>query len=199
MSLALRFGFAGEPAEGAALLAPMRAVATPVLDAIGPMSYAEVDRIHMDPTEPMPAVTRGTLLTGLPDDLVDALLAVAGPGVDVPLALVELRLMGGALARQATIPNAVAGRDGAFALTVVAPAPPPLAAVAPVVTSHVVDGVAPWTTGSSLVNFLGQGAPDSAWAPEVLDRLRRVKAAVDPHDVFGGVVSVSPLAEVGAR
>ncbi len=199
VSLALRFGFAGEPAEGAALLAPMRAVATPVLDSIGPMSYAEVDRIHMDPTEPMPAVTRGTLLTGLPDDLLDALLAVAGPGVDVPLALVELRLMGGALARPATIPNAVAGRDGAFALTVVAPAPPPLAAVAPVVTSHVVDAVAPWTTGSSLVNFLGQGAPDSAWAPEVLDRLRRVKAAVDPHDVFGGVVSASALAEVGAR
>ena len=199
VSLALRFGFAGEPAEGAALLAPMRAVATPVLDSIGPMSYAEVDRIHMDPTEPMPAVTRGTLLTGLPDDLLDALLAVAGPGVDVPLALVELRLMGGALARPATIPNSVAGRDGAFALTVVAPAPPPLAAVAPVVTSHVVDAVAPWTTGSSLVNFLGQGAPDSAWAPEDLDRLRRVKAAVDPRDVFGGVVSASALAEVGAR
>ena len=49
VSLALRFGFAGAPAEGAALLAPMRAVATPVLDSIGPMSYAEVDRIHMDP------------------------------------------------------------------------------------------------------------------------------------------------------
>ena len=199
VSLALRFGFAGAPAEGAALLAPMRAVATPVLDSIGPMSYAEVDRIHMDPTEPMPAVTRGTLLTGLPDDLLDALLAVAGPGVDVPLALVELRLMGGALARPATIPNAVAGRDGAFALTVVAPAPPPLAAVAPVVTSQVVEAVAPWTTGSSLVNFGGHGSPDSPWAPEVLDRLRRVKAAVDPSDIFGGVVSASALAEVGAR
>jgi hypothetical protein len=199
VSLALRFGFAGAPAEGAALLAPMRAVATPVLDSIGPMSYAEVDRIHMDPTEPMPAVTRGTLLTGLPADLLDALLAVAGPGVDVPLALVELRLMGGALARPTTIPNAVAGRDGAFALTVVAPAPPPLAAVAPVVTSQVVEAVAPWTTGSSLVNFGGHGSPDSPWAPEVLDRLRRVKAAADPGDIFGGVVSASALAEVGAR
>jgi hypothetical protein len=199
VSLALRFGFAGASDEGAALLAPMRAVATPVLDSIGPMSYAEVDRIHMDPTEPMPAVTRGTLLGGLPDGVVEALLAVAGPGVDVPLAMVELRLMGGALSRPAAIPNAVAGRDGAFALTVVAPAPPPLATVAPVVTSQVVEAVAPWTTGSSLVNFLGHGDPDSPWAPEVLDRLRRVKAAVDPHDVFGGVVSASALAEAGAR
>ena len=100
--------------------------------------------------------------------------------------------MGGALARPATIPNAVAGRDGAFALTVVAPAPPPLAAVAPVVTSHVVDAVAPWTTGIVAGQLRSAtGAPDSAWAPEVLDRLRRVKAAVDPRDVFGGVVSAS--------
>ena len=87
------------------------------LDSTGPTSNAEVDWIHMDPTEPMPAVTRGTLLTGLPDDLLDALLAVAGPGVDVPSAL-SMLLMGGALAGEATIPNAVAGRDGAFALTV---------------------------------------------------------------------------------
>ena len=106
--------------------------------------------------------------------------------------------MGGALARPAPIPNAVAGRDGAFALTVVAPAPPPLAAVAPVVTAQVVEAVAPWTTGTALVNF-HQGDPRSPWAPEVLDRLRRVKAAVDPHDVFGGLVSAFALAEVGAR
>ena len=147
----------------------------------------------------MPAVTRGTLLTGMPDGLVDALLAVAGPQVDVPLAVVELRLMGGALARPAAVPNAVAGRDGAFALTVVAPAPPPLAEVAPVVSAHVVEAVRPWSTGSALVNFLGHGAQGSPWAPEVLDRLRRVKAAVDPHDVFGGVVGTSALAEAGAR
>ena len=113
----------------------MRAVAEPVLGGFGPMSYAEVDRIHMDPPEPLPAVTRGTLLRGMPDDLVDALLAVVGPDVDIPLAMVELRLMGGALGRPAAVPNAVAGRDGAFALTVVAPAPPPLATVAPVVSA----------------------------------------------------------------
>jgi hypothetical protein len=197
VSLALRFGFAGGPHAGDALLAPMRAVATPVLDSIGPMSFAEVDRIHMDPTEPMPAVVRGTLLAGLPDSLIDALLAVAGPGVDTALAMVELRLMGGALARPATIPNAVAGRDGAFALTVVAPAPPPLAAVAALVTAQVVEAVAPWATGSSLVNF-HHGDPHSPWAPEVLDRLRRLKAEVDPRDVFGGLVSAFALAEVGA-
>ena len=199
VSLALRFASTLETTEAEELLAPMRAVAEPVLGGFGPMSYAEVDRIHMDPPEPLPAVTRGTLLREVSGDVVDALLAVAGPDVDVPLAVAELRLMGGALARPAAVPNAVAGRDGAFALTVVAPAPPPLATVAPAVAAQVVEAVRPWTTGSALVSFLGHGEHESPWAPDVLDRLRTVKAAVDPHDLFGGVVSASATALAGAR
>ncbi|GAB3247142.1 FAD-binding oxidoreductase [Nocardioides dilutus] len=199
VALSLRFGFTGSAEEGEVLLAPMTGLAQPVLGGFGPMPYAEVDRIHMDPPEPVPAVTRGALLSAMPGELVDALLAVAGPGVDVPLAVAEIRLMGGALGRQAAVPNAVAGRDGAFALTVVAPAPPPLATVAPAVAAQVVDALGAWSTGSQLVNFLGHGSHASPWPPEVLDRLRRVKAAVDPTDVFGGVVTASALTEAGAR
>ena len=121
------------PSKGAALLAPMRAsrpqCSTRSARCRTPRSTASTwtrpSRCRRSPA--------GAAARGLPDDLLDALLAVAGPDVDVPLAVVELRLMGGALGRPAAIPNAVAGRDGAFALTVVAPAPPPLAAVAPVV------------------------------------------------------------------
>ncbi|WP_183101398.1 FAD-binding oxidoreductase [Nocardioides pelophilus] len=162
VSLALRFGFTGTPERGEALLAPMRRVATPVLDSIGPMSFAAVDGIHMDPTDPMPAVTRGGLLHGMPADLVDTLLAVAGPGVDVPLAVVELRLMGGALARPAAVPNAVTGREGAFSLVAIAPAPPPLVDAAHAVTSGVVDALRPWSTGTMLANFAGHAAADLA-------------------------------------
>ena len=102
---------------------------------------------------------------------------MAGPDVDVPLAVVELRLMGGALGRPAAVPNAVAGRDGAFSLSVIAPAPPPLLETAHAVTAGVVGALAPWATGTSLVNFAGHGASRAqrAWAPDVLERLRRVK------------------------
>lgn len=197
VSLALRFGSTGTAEQSETLLAPIRRVATPVLDSIGTMSFAAVDGIHMDPPDPLPAVFRGGLLTGMPGDLVDRLLAVAGPDVEVPLAMVELRLMGGALGRPAAVPNAVAGRDGAFSLSVVAPAPPPLREVAPVVADGVAAALAPWSTGTSLVNFAGHGvAAESVWAPDVLARLRRVKAATDPANLFGG-----PLADVpaGAR
>ncbi|RHW24853.1 FAD-binding oxidoreductase [Nocardioides immobilis] len=165
VSLAVRFAFLGSPAQGEALLAPLRRVAVPALDSVRPMSYAEVDSIHMDPPEPMPAVTRGGLLHSMPGELVDTLLGVAGPDVDVPLAVAEVRLMGGALGRSAPVPNAVTGRDGAFSLVAIAPAPPPLLAAAHDVTTRVVDALAPWSTGTSLANFAGHAAIDAASTP----------------------------------
>ena len=202
VSLALRFGFTGSREQGEALLAPMRSVATPVLDSVGPMSYADVDRIHMDPPEPLPAVTRGGLLRAMPAELLDALLQVAGPDVEVPLAAVELRLMGGALSRPAALPNAVAGREGAYSLGVVAPAPPPMLAAAHEATGRVIEALEPWSMGTSLVNFAGHGgevALSRAWAPDVLERLRRVKATVDPRNVFGGALATSVEVSAGVR
>lgn len=192
VSLAVRFGFLGSAGDAEALVAPLRAVADPVLGGLGPMPYAAVDAIHMDPTEPMPAVTRGGLLRELTPQAVDALLRAAGPDVDLPLAMVEIRLMGGALARPAPVPNAVAGRDGAFSVTAIAPAPPPLAAVAPAVAGGVVAALQPWSTGSSLVNFVGSADPEAlrrAWPAETLERLADVKAWVDPDAVFGAALA----------
>jgi hypothetical protein len=125
---------------------------------------------------------------------------VAGPEVDMPLALVEMRLMGGALSRPAEIPNAVAGRDGAFSLSVVAPAPPPMLATAHAVTAGVVDTLEPWSTGTSLINFAGHGdEPSRAWTPDVIERLLRVKGTVDPRNVFGGALTTPAAVPAGAR
>jgi hypothetical protein len=67
------------------------------------------------------------------------------------------------------------------------------------VTTAVLDALEPWSTGTSLVNFEHAAPHESsnAWAPEVLERLRQVKMATDPRNVFGGVVGV-PV-PVGAR
>lgn len=177
-------------------------VAAPLLDSVGPMSYAAVDRIHMDPTEPVPAVARGGLLHSMPAGLLDTLLEVAGPHIEVPLAAVEMRLMGGALSRTPEFPNAVAGREGAYSLSVVAPAPPPLLATAHAVTARVMDAVEPWSPGTSLVNFAGHvGEPTAgrAWTPDTLERLRRLKGTVDPRNVFGGALASAAVVPAGAR
>ena len=202
VSLALRFGFTGSLERGVALLQPMRQVAAPVLDSIGPMSYAAVDRIHMDPTEPLPAITTGGLLHSMPEGLVDTLLAMAGPDVEIPLTVVEIRLMGGALSRPAPVPNAVAGREGAYSLVAVAPAPPPMADLAQLVTAQLLAAAEPWSTGTSLVNFAGHGGASElsrSWTPATLQRLIQLKETVDPRNVFGGRLAAPALLPAGAR
>lgn len=49
----------------------------------------------MDPTDSMPVWERGATLRELPAEAVDELLAAAGPGVEVPLIMVEVRHLGG--------------------------------------------------------------------------------------------------------
>lgn len=191
----LRFAHLGSPgvppggraAEGAALLAPMRAVAAPIMDMVGEMPYAAVDSIHMDPTEPMPVWERGAALRELPAAAVDALLATAGPDVDAPLIMVEVRQLGGALARPASVPNAVTGRDAAFSVWALGPMAGPVAEMVPAVTQSVVDRLAPWAAPGSLLNFLGPAGPDRVgglWSDADRARLLAVKRRVDPAGVF---------------
>lgn len=184
----LRFAFDGDAPEGERLVAPMLAAGEVMMSMIGPMPYAAADAIHMDPTDPMPAWERGRLLAELPEEAVDALLAAAGPGVDVPVAMVELRLMGGALSREPRVPNAVAGREAAFAAFVVAPLLPGLEEVVPAAGGAVLDALASWQTGTRQLNFLGDAhdaqAVARSWRPEVHERLLQVKRAYDPENLF---------------
>jgi hypothetical protein len=183
----LRVAHLGTAEEGAALLAPMRAVAPPIMDMVGEIPYAAVDSIHMDPTDPMPTWERGATLRELPAAAVDELLAIAGPGVEVPLIMVELRHLGGAAGRPARVPNAVAGRDAAFTLFALGPMAGPLAETMPAITQSVVDRMRPWAGRGPLLNFLGVAGADRVariWDDADLLRLLGVKERLDPGDVF---------------
>jgi hypothetical protein len=111
----------------------------------------------------------------------------AGPESGAPLAVVELRLMGGALARQPRVPNAVSGREGAFSLLVLGVLAPEIADAVPAAAARVLGGMARWATGTTVVNWLGDADPREvarAWRPEVHARLMDLKRQVDPGDVF---------------
>jgi FAD/FMN-containing dehydrogenase len=182
----LRFVHLGSAEEGAAVLAPMRAVATPLMDLVDEMPYAAVDAVHMDPTEPMPVRECGVTVDALPAAAVDALLAACGPEVPAPLVMVEIRLLGGAIARDPEVPNAVAGRDAAFSVfTIGAPFGPPVEVTA-AATAAVVDAVRPWACGG-LLNFVGPATPeqvDRLWSPADRARLLQIRDRVDPTRLF---------------
>ena len=186
--VALRFAYDGPAEEGERLLAPMLAAGDVLLAGVGSMPYTAADMIHQDPTEPVSAWDRGRLLRELPAEAVDRLLEVAGPDVEVPLIMVELRLLGGALGRQPVVPNAVSGREGAFGLYVLGPVAPGLEEVVPAAGGRVVAAVLPWLTGTAQLNFLGDATtPDAvgtAWEPDVHRRLLEIKKRVDPENLF---------------
>ena len=90
----------GSEAEAAELLAPLRALG-PEIDTFAPMPPAGLARMHMDPAAPLPYRSTHLLLGELPPAAIDAWVTAAGPDSGTSLTAVELRHLGGALARPA--------------------------------------------------------------------------------------------------
>ncbi|KUM36837.1 FAD-binding oxidoreductase [Arthrobacter sp. EPSL27] len=194
----LRFALAGSREEGDRLLAPMRAVSSPLMDTAGPMNYLDVDQIHMDPADPLPFTAGGALLKDLDEGTAADLLELTGAGSDCPLLLVEIRPLGGALARAGDVPDAVAGRDAAFLVFLLGFNMPPLAEAVAVSIRGVLAALAPHSTGYTLVNFHGAPGDEAdrarAWPPDVYERMRAAKSAYDPGNLlrFGHAITGVP-------
>lgn len=185
-SVHLRFAYSRDAESGAQLIAPMRAVAEPIFDLVQESAPETIGAIHQDPEDPMPARDDSTLLSQMPAAAIDALLDVAGPDADVPLIVIELRHMGGALATDPVATSAVSGRDAAFNLTVIGPYPPPLAEAVDQASTTVLEAVRPWSLGRTQANFHGvSGDVRDAWAPEDRTRLDALKSSWDPDGLFG--------------
>ncbi|ADB50853.1 FAD-binding oxidoreductase [Conexibacter woesei] len=184
----LRVAHLGSAEQAERDLAPMRAVARPLLDTVREMGYDEIATVHHEPDHPVPSWGRGALVRELTPAAAQALSAAAGPDSDSPLTVVELRPLGGAVARAPERPSAVDRRDAAFTLNVLGPLRPDVRDVVPAAGERVLAAMAPWLTGGSLINFQGSAvAPDqvaAAWTPETFARLSRLKREVDPHHLF---------------
>jgi hypothetical protein len=194
-SVAVRFAWTGDPADGEAALAPIRAVAPVIFGMVGVLPPSAMGVIHSDPVDPMPTSERATMLSALPTEAVDALLAVAGPEADCPQVVVELRQLGGAVADGGVEDGSLCGRDTAFTLLTIGIAAGPAAAATRSSAAVVAEAMAPWATGRQLPNFAASTEPEQALAVydrDVLGRLGALVATVDPD----GVISASrPIRE----
>jgi hypothetical protein len=196
LTLHVRVAHLGAQAEADRLLAPLRSCAPALVDDVVARPYTDADAVHRDPVDPSPSWELGAGLTGLDRDAVDALLAVAGPAARLPLVVVELRLMGGAMGREPERPNAVAGRDTAFSLMTIGPAVPALRDAVPAAARAVHEALSPWRSRTTLTNWLGhlddREAVCASWTFDQQARLRATKTLFDPWDVFSHGHSVLP-------
>ena len=109
-TVAIRFGWVGDPAAGDRLLQHIRRVATPVLDDVRARPYAQIGAVHSDPVAPSPTVGSSALLGPITDDTVDALIDATRRETNEQ-SIVELRHLGGAVGRPGRNPSAFCHRD----------------------------------------------------------------------------------------
>ncbi|WP_222194641.1 FAD-binding oxidoreductase [Modestobacter italicus] len=176
----LRIASTGSPEEGAALLAPMLRVAEPLLDTVASLPCTALASVHMDPTDPAPVTEAGCLLGEFTAEAADALLAEAGPGTQTPLVLAEVRALGGAMATEPAVPNAVGGRDARWSLYTVGFAAPPVAGAASAAALGLVEAMRPWRSGVQY-NLAGGRDLVEAWPADVLARLQQITRDRDPQ------------------
>ncbi len=185
MTVAVRYTAVGDFAEAERLLAPMRAAATPLIDTVGVLPYAAIGAVHADPVDPMPISEDQALLSALPGEAVDALLAVAGPESGSPQVIVELRMLGGALARQPRHRSAFCHRDAAFSLAVIGVPMPDTAAMVVEHANAVTAAVDPWATGGQMPNFAPSYDPSRPARVYTEDTLHWLSALADRYDPAG--------------
>jgi FAD/FMN-containing dehydrogenase len=171
--------YAGDADRARCLLRPLWNGAGPVLhDDMRQMRYAD-------------AATGGTaaryldLFPALPDPVLRALVGAHEDGL---ASTVEIRHWGGAMAAPGPDAGPVGHRNMPFSVIVDASVPALTAALRP------------YGSGGSFLNFLADpGRTASAYTPENLRRLRAVKAAYDPDNVFRVGHNITPAAQPAAR
>jgi FAD/FMN-containing dehydrogenase len=158
----------------------------PVNDTIRTVPVPALSHIHMDPEQPVPGAGDGLLLDRVPAEAIDAFTAAAGAGAAFPLVSVELRHLGGEMARPRPGSGALSSVDAEYALFAVGMAPAPeLVAAVRAQIEVVKDALAPWAARQMYLNFTEtRHHAASFWTEQAYHQLRRIKAAVDPGDLI---------------
>jgi FAD/FMN-containing dehydrogenase len=177
----------GSIADGERALAPLRALATPVADAVSPMQYPDIYRFTAHQAAPHAVALRSMFADDLSDEAIDAMLSAIHQASS-PFSLVHLRGLGGALARVDKDATAFAHRDKRYLVAVIGL----WLDAAEDVTVHKAWTEALWQTVRSegagvYVNFLereGASRIRDAYPPATFARLVEVKQKYDPQNIF---------------
>ncbi len=175
----------------AGLLAPLRAVAEPIMDTWHTTDTpVELLQTHMDPPAPLPYLGSHLLLDDLGDEGVASFVAAAGPGTDRPLMIAELRQLGGALAVPARPGGAFDRTAAAFAhIGIGAVRSPGGARSVQDDLDRVSAALDPWNTGMTVPSVVeNHAAAQRTYDDRTARDVDVVRRRVDPEGVFRGDV-----------
>jgi FAD/FMN-containing dehydrogenase len=177
--------YAGPPEEGERALAPFRALATPIADMVRPMPYAGLfppTTEEFRPTGAFRTMFVGSVGRTASEAIVEGLRASTGT-----MAVTQLRVLGGAMARVPADATAFAHRESRVMVTVAGmygdPADKPeQEAWVSGLAAELADGDPGVYTG-----FLGDEGEErvrAAYPGATWDRLAAIKARYDPDNLF---------------
>jgi FAD/FMN-containing dehydrogenase len=188
--------YAGEAEAGERAIAPFRALATPIVDMVKPMSYPEIYPPEEGTYHPI-AAGRTMFLDKIDHSVAETILQFL-PTSTGSMAVAQLRVLGGAMARVSADATAFAHRTSRIMVNVAA-----LYERLEEKATHeawVEDFAAALQQGDrgAYVNFLsneGEARVRAAYPGRTWDRLRTIKARYDPTNLFRLNQNIPPASD----
>jgi FAD/FMN-containing dehydrogenase len=186
--------YAGPTEDGQRAIAPLRALATPIADMVRPIPYPEMYPPEEEDYRPL-AVARTMFINGIDESRARTILDRIGSS-SAAMAVTQIRVLGGAMARVPADATAFAHRDSRIMANVAAIYEEP--GQRPALEGWVTDLAAELSdrdTGA-YVGFLGDEGEErvrAAYPGATWDRLAEVKARYDPENVFRRNQNVPPV------
>ena len=177
-----------------AVTGTLRALATPLADMVEPMPYANIYPPEDPDFRPIASI-RTMFMDSVDEETADAIVARID-GSTAPMAVAQLRVLGGALARVPADATAYSHRDRRImaniaSMTMSVDELPERAAWVAEVSEELNPG-----DDSGYVGFLGDEGDArvrAAYSPETYERLTAVKAEWDPDNVFRLNQNIPPV------
>ncbi len=189
--------WSGNLQKGEQALAPLRALATPVADTIHPIPYGEIFRYTDHQSAPHGEAVRMMLADELSDSTIDEILAAVTLSTS-PFDLVQLRGLGGAMARIAPDATAFAVRNQPYLVSIMGLWLDPADDGRPHQqwTQQLWAKIRGDCTGA-YANFLGKDEEDrihEAYPGATYERLASIKQIYDPENFFRFNENIEPRA-----
>ncbi len=188
--------YAGDPDEGARVMAPLREFGPPPLDLLGPMPYTAVQDLI---TEANPHGRRNywsaDFLAELPDEAIDTFVEHTNNPVS-PFSQMLIIAGGGAIARVPEDATAFGERKAPFNthfLSMWESEADDEKNIA--YTRTIAAAMKPWTTGRAYLNFIGDEGLhriESSFGEKKYARLQALKAEWDPDNLFCHNQNIKP-------